>query len=220
MPRRLLPLAFVLGLVAAACAEPPHPELEFGSGRRFVPMVADSLNDAGLHAQVVVDPEERPIVSYFAFEEQTAEGVLPETRPVGAPSIPGVLMATVSDEGIWSRGAMALEAEIPNVQLPFNPGFDPAIADLSAENVTGLDVVADGDRFHAVWGSADGTFYATGSTDPSTTEQVQISQVTRTVPSGPSIALVDGAPLIAYYTSTGGAASVEIATSSGEGWDI
>ena len=50
MPRKLLPLAFVLALVAAACAEPPTADIEFGSGLRFVPMVADSLNNVGRRA--------------------------------------------------------------------------------------------------------------------------------------------------------------------------
>src|ERR671923_159480 len=163
MPRKALPFAFVLALIAAACASPQHAEVEFGSGARFVPLVADSLNDAGRHVQVAIDQEGRPLVAYFAFAEETAEGVLPQTRPVGAPSIPGVLMATLNEDGIWTRGAIALQGQITGVDVPFNPAFDPAIADLTAENVTGLDMVVDGDRFHAVWGSNAGAFYATGA---------------------------------------------------------
>ena len=68
MPRNALPFAFVLALIAAACAAPQHAEVEFGSGTRFVPMVADSLNDSGRHVQVAVDQEGRPLVGYFAFE--------------------------------------------------------------------------------------------------------------------------------------------------------
>src|SRR5919106_5601515 len=220
MPRKALPLAFALALIAAACAAPQHAEVEFGSGMRFVPMVADSLNDAGRHVQVAIDQEGRPLVAYFGFAEETAEGVLPQTRPVGAPSIPGVLMATVNEEGIWTRGAIALQGQISGVDVPFNPGFDPAIADLSAESVTGLDIAVDGDRFHAVWGSDAGAYYATGSTDPSTTEQVQIEQVTETPPYGVSIGVVGSTPWIAYYTSNDRSASVQVASSSGTGWDV
>ena len=220
MPRKVLPFVFALALIGAACAAPRHAEVEFGSGTRFVPMVADSLNDAGRHVQVAIDAEGRPLVAYFGFEEQTAEGVLPQTRPVGAPSIPGVLMASMNEEGIWTRGAIALQGQISGVDVPFNPGFDPAIADLSAENVTGLDLVVDGDTFHAVWGSDAGAWYATGSTDPSTTEQVLIEQVTETPPFGPSIGVVGATPWISYYTSNDGSASVEVATSSGAGWDV
>jgi plastocyanin len=221
MARKLLPLAFVLTLVAAACAEPPDPEIEFGSGRRFVPMVADSLNDAGRSADVLLDQDGRPIVAYFAFEERTAEGVLPQTRPVGAPTVPGVLMATMSEEGIWTRGAMALEAQIPNVSVPFNPGFDPAIGDLSAGEVSGLDVAVDGGSFHAVWASAEGVSYATGSADPNATEQVRISEVRSEPGAGPSIAIAGGQPVIAFYTSPCRArCEVKVATPSLDGWQV
>ena len=220
MPRKALPFAFVLALIAAACASPQHAEVEFGSGARFVPLVADSLNDAGRHVQVAIDQEGRPLVAYFAFAEETAEGVLPQTRPVGAPSIPGVLMATLNEDGIWTRGAIALQGQITGVDVPFNPAFDPAIADLTAENVTGLDMVVDGDRFHAVWGSNAGAFYATGSTDPSTTEQVRIEQVTETPPYGVSIGVVGSTPWVSYYTSTSERASVELATKTDDKWQV
>ena len=220
MPRKALPFAFVLALAAAACAAPQHAEVEFGSGTRFVPLVADSLNDSGRHVQVAIDQEGRPLVAYLAFEEETAEGVLPQTRPVGAPSIPGVLMATLNEDGIWTRGAIALQGQITGIDVPFNPAFDPVIADLTAENVTGLDIAVDGDRFHAVWGSDAGAYYATGSTDPNTTEQVQMEQVTDTPPYGVSIGVVGSTPWIAYYTSNDGSASVQIASSSGGGWDV
>lgn len=220
MPRKLLPLAFVLALVAAACAEPPAADIEFGSGLRFVPMVADSLNNSGVEPSVAVTSEGLPIVAYFAFEEVPEEDALPQTRPVGAPSIPGVMLATVSSEGIWTRGAIALQASIPNVQIPFNPAFDETVADLTAGNVTGLDLVVDEDAFHAVWGSPRGLYYATGSTDPAATEQVQISRVTSSTPVGPSIAVVDGSPRIAYYSSSSALASVQLAQPEGDGWSI
>jgi plastocyanin len=220
MARKLLPIAFVLAFVAAACAEPPKADIEFGSGQRFVPMVADSLNDSGVESSVAVTSAGLPIVAYFAFQEQTEKDELPQTRPVGAPSIPGVLLATVSPEGIWTRGAIALQAAIPNVLVPFNPAFDEAIADLTAKNVTGLDLVVDGDVFHAVWGSSGGLYYATGSTDPAAAEQVQISKVASSTPVGPSIAVVDGGPRIAYYSSASRLASVELARPDGDGWSI
>ena len=220
MPRKLLPLAFVLALVAAACAEPPAADIEFGSGVRFVPMVADSLNNSGVESSVAVTSDGLPIVAYFAFEEEVEEDELPQTRPVGAPSVPGVMLATVSPEGIWTRGAIALQAAIPNVQIPFNPAFDETVAGLTAANVTGLDLVVEGDAFHAVWGSPRGLYYATGSTDPASTEQVQVSRVTSSAPVGPSIAIVAGSPRIAYYSSASSLASVELAEPDGDGWAI
>ena len=220
MPRKLLPLAFGLALVAAACAEPPAADIEFGSGVRFVPMVADSLNNSGVEPSVAVTSEGLPIVAYFAFEEEVEEDELPQTRPVGAPSIPGVMLATVSPEGIWTRGAIALQAAIPNVQIPFNPAFDETVANLTVGNVTGLDLVVDGDAFHAAWGSPGGLYYATGSTDPASTEQVQVSRVISATPVGPSIAVVDGSPRIAFYSSSSSLASVRLAQPDGDGWAI
>src|SRR3712207_6606526 len=97
MVRRFLPLVFVLAIVSTACAEAVDPELQFGSGRRFVPLVADPLNDAGAFPSVAAS-DGAPLVGYFAFEEETEEGELPATRPVGSPTLPGVMMATVNDE--------------------------------------------------------------------------------------------------------------------------
>ena len=221
MIRKLLPLAVVLAIVATACSEPPSPELEFGSGKRFVPLVADPLNDAGVDPSVVVTDGGLPVVAYFAFEEVPEEGQLPATRPVGAPSLPGVLMTTVSEEGIWTRGAIAIEAQIPNVSIPFSPAEEPSVGKLTARNVTGLQVVADGDVFHTAWGSSDGLYYATGSLDPSATEQVTVSQVTSTPPRGLSIGVDGGGtPWIAFYTSTSSAATVNVATRDGERWRV
>jgi len=221
MTRKLLPLALLMALAAAACGEAPNPEVDFGSGVRFVPMVADSLNDAGRYPSVVVDGEGRPVVAYFAFPEEVPEGQLPAPRPVGAPSIPGVLMATASEDGLWTRGAMALEREVPNVEIPFDPGFEPSVADLTPAGATGLRLVSDGESFHAVWGSADGLFHATGSLDPDAGSQVQVSKVTGTPPVGPSIALdADGTPWIAFSTSTSPAATIELATPDGDRWSV
>lgn len=221
MARKLLPLAVVVALAAVACAEPPNPDVDFGSGTRFVPFVADSLNNSGLHPSVVIDGAGLPVVTYFGFEEEVAEGDFPQTRPVGAPTLPGVLTATVSEDGIWTRGATAIAAQIPSVGVAFAPAFDDAIADLTPEEVTGLRSVVDGDTLHVVWGSADGVFYAAGSSNPGSTQQFELQRVTTTPPVGPSIVVgADGTPVIAYSTSTSAAASIEVATPEGEGWAI
>jgi plastocyanin len=215
---KLLPLAFVLALVAAACAEPPTPSVDVGSGLRFLPEVADSLNDAGRYPSIVTNPDGQPVVAYFGFEEELEEGEVPISRPVGSPSIPGVLLAGLSDQGYWTRGAIAIADQIPNVSIAFNPAFEPSVADLTPRNVTGLAMAADGDTYHAVWGSAMGVYYATGSLDPATTTQARITRVSTTPGTGPSIALVNGQPWIAFYTSTSSAATVQLATPSGDTW--
>jgi len=215
---KLLPLAFVLALVAAACAEPPTPSVDVGSGLRFLPEVADSLNDAGRFPSIVTNPEGQPVVAYFGFQEELEEGEVPISRPVGSPSIPGVLLAGLSDQGYWTRGAIAIADQIPNVSIAFNPAFEPSVADLTPQSVTGLAMVADGDTYHAVWASDAGVDYATGSLDPAATTQAQVTEVTSMPGFGPSIALVDGEPWIAFYTSTSSSAKVKLATPDGATW--
>jgi plastocyanin len=219
MSRKLLALAAVLAIGAAACAEPPNPEPDFGSGVRFVPLVADPLNNAGLDPSLVLTEEGLPIVGYFAFPEEVPEGGLVQTRPVTAPSIPGVLAATVNDEGVWTRGALALQEEIPNVDVAFNPGFERTVGDLTAANVTGLRVVLAGDTLHAVWGARNGLFYGTGSADPSSSTPFAIERVSRTPPVGLSLAVDGGTPWIGYYTSASEAASVIAAMKGPNGWE-
>lgn len=220
MSRKLLSLAVVLAFAAAACAEPPNPEPDFGSGQRFVPLVADPLNNAGVDPSVVVTEDGLPIVGYFAFPEDVPEGTLVQTRPVGAPSIPGVLAATVNEDGVWTRGALALEEEIPNVDVAFNPGFEPSVAELTADDVSGLQVVLAGDTLHAAWGSSNGLFYGSGSADPSASTPFAIERVSSTPPVGLSLAVDGGTPWIAYYTSSSSTARVTVATKSGDTWAL
>ena len=215
---KLLPFAFVLALVAAACAEPPTPSVDVGSGLRFLPEVADSLNDAGRYPSIVTNPDGLPVVAYFGFGEKLEEGEVPISRPVGSPSIPGVFLAGLSDQGYWTRGAIAIADQIPNVSIAFNPAFEPSVAELTPEDVTGLAMVADGEDYHAVWGSEGGVLYATGSLDPATTTQAEVTHVTSTPGLGPSIALVNGVPWIAFYTSTSSSATVQLATPDGDTW--
>ena len=217
---KLLPLAFVLALVAAACAEPPTPSVDVGSGLRFLPEVADSLNDAGRYPSIVTNPDGQPVVAYFGFEEELEEGEVPISRPVGSPSIPGVLLAGLSDQGYWTRGAIAIADQIPNVSIAFNPAFEPSVADLTPQSVTGIAMVADGDTYHAVWASDAGVSYATGSLDPATTTQAEVTEVSSEAASGPSIALDrSGTPWISYYSSLeSDLATVQLATPGDGGW--
>jgi plastocyanin len=218
--RKLAPLAFVLALVAAACSEPPAPTVDVGSGVRFLPEVADSLNDAGRFSSVVINGDGLPVVAYFGFEEVPEEGEVVAPRPVGAPSLPGVFLATVSQEGFWTRGAIAITEQIPNVNVAFNPAFESSVSRLTPDNVTGLQLVADGDTYHAVWGSGAGIYYATGSLDPASATQATAELVSNSPGLGPSIALVDGEPWIAFQTSTSPDSTVQLATPDGDRWNV
>jgi len=140
MPRKLSPFAAVLLLVAAACAEPPTPTVDVGSGVRFLPAVADSLNDAGRYPAVVVNEDGRPVVAYFGFEEIPKKDEVVQTRPVGSPSIPGVFLATVSEEGYWTRGAIAIADEIAGAAQLVMGKTDG----IPAAVIRGLAVAGDG----------------------------------------------------------------------------
>jgi plastocyanin len=216
MSRKLILLATVLGVAATACAAAPV-EPSFGSGTGFAAAVVDPLNDAGrLSSVAVVDG--RPVIAYVSFEEDVPEGSLPETRPIGLPSLPGIMLATVQD-GIWTRGAIAIEKQINNVQVAFNPAFEETVASLTPANVTGLQLVADdGGMLHAVWGSADGLFYAMGTADPASPTQWEVEKVAETPPYGPSLALDgSGNPWIAYTTAVS-TADLVVATKDGSSW--
>jgi plastocyanin len=216
MSKKLLPAALVLGILAAACAQAPA-ELELGSGTQFVPQVADPFNDAGLDPSVVV-VDGQPYVAYFAFPEDVPEGSLPASRPLGMPPLPGVMLATVKDN-VWTRGAIAIGKKLPNVQVKFDPAVEPSVGKLTPQSVTGLQLAADANGgLHAVWGSADGVFYASGSADPASTTPWTVEQVAISPGYGPSLAM-DGAgnPWIAYTTAIS-VADLTVATMDAAGW--
>jgi plastocyanin len=220
MSKRLPSLAFLLGLVAAACSTPTQATVGFGSGTQFVPEVADSLNDAGLYPSVVTTDDGQPYVAYFSFPDTLPEGSVAPPRPIGLPSIPGVMLATEKD-GIWTRGAIAIAAAIPNVTVAFGPATDPSVGKLTHQNVTGLQLAIDGQGgLHAAWGSSEGLYYASGTGDPSGTPWT-MEQATAASTVGLSLAVDDtGTPWISYYGSGTDGPSVKVAHLDGSDWVI
>jgi plastocyanin len=221
MSRRLLPLAFVLGLFAAACAEPPDAHIGFGSGQQFVPQVADAQDDVGLYPSVAVDAQGVPYVSYFGFPEQLAEGEVAVPRPIGAPSVPSVLLTNVND-GIWTRGAVAMEKAIPNVNVAFGPAEVPEVKSMKPQNVNGTSVAIDGSGgIHVAWVSNTGVWYAHSMDGTSfMASQVEKARIDQRGPIGqPSIAVdAQGTPWIAYTRTTARGQDVVVATSGGSSW--
>lgn len=219
MSRRLWFLALALGLAATACATPPTVSVQFGSGSQFVPEVADSVGDAGLYPSVAVTSDGQPYIAYFAFPDELPKDQTAPARPIGLPSIPGVMLATVKD-GVWTRGGIAMSAAIQNVAVAFDPATDKSVGDLTPENVTGLQLVVDGQGgLHAAWGASNGLWYASGSGDPASTTQWTLEHVAVSPPYGLSLAVDQGgAPWISYYTSAGAHASVILASKSGTKW--
>ncbi len=223
--RLALPTILAFVLLGAACGEPPKGEVDFGSGRQFVPQVADSIDDVGLGAALALDGDGTPFISYFGFPAVLAEGEIPVARPVGAPFVPAVLLATQSD-GVWNRGAAAMDRDAPDrVAVAFGPDTVESLSDASPANTNGTDVAigADG-TMHVVWTGPDGIWYASG-TDSFTAEKI-ISHLPALSESGPlgwpAIAVdADGTPWVAAtVTASDGGQEVVAATSRDGGWDV
>jgi len=228
-----LPILFIaLALVAAACGSIPEGEVVSGEGDRFVPFVAEFLDDAGLGNSLAVDAEGVPFISYLIFPAVLEKDEIPVGRPLGAPYIvtdddepkdgAAVGVASLSTEGVWTRGAVAQVRETPSgVYIPYGPVVEPSLVGATAENTNGTDIaVDDAGATHVVWTGKAGVFYASG-TDTSTVEPVFDYDFTlrKAGPIGrPGVTVdADGNPWVAYTLSAGGQ-QVRVATKSGDRW--
>jgi hypothetical protein len=230
--KRLLILACAATLTAAACGSIPEGEVVAGEGARFVPFVTEFLDDAGLGNAIAVDAEGVPYASYLIFPAMLEEGEIPVGRPLGAPYITtddpepkdgaAVGVASLSADGIWTRGAVAQVRETPaGVYIPFGPAFEPSLVGATAENTNGTDIaIDDAGTKHVVWTGRDGVYYASG-TDASSVERVfdygdtldQAGAIGR-----PSVAVdADGVPWIAF-TVDSGRREVRVAIGTDDGW--
>lgn len=233
MSKRLLLTLCAAALVTAACGSIPEGEVVAGEGSRFVPFVTEFLDDAGLGNAVAVDAEGVPSTSYFIFPAVLAEGEIPVGRPLGAPYITtddkepkdgaAVGLASLSADGVWTRGAVAQVRETPSgVFIPFGPAFERSLVGATAENTNGTDIAVDdsGTR-HVVWTGHDGVYYASGG-DTSTVERVYRygPSLRRAGPIGrPSVTVDgDGVPWVAY-TVNANMQEVRVARKTDDGWD-
>jgi hypothetical protein len=213
-----------LVLLTVACGGAlPKPEVRGPEGRQFIPMVPDSIDDVGLAPSVTVDDEGLPNISYFGFPAVLEEGEIPVARPVGSPFLQtedgkdagAVLLASLTPEQIWTRGAVAQPRESPaGVPVPFNPAADPSLASLTPASAKGTDIAITGTDIHAVWSADTGVWYGVG---PS----FEIGAVEETPEAGAPSIVVDGsgAPIVAY-TVGGTRPEVRVAERSGERWRI
>jgi plastocyanin len=220
--KRLVLPTILLVLVAAGCGEPTVGEVDFGSGRQFVPEVADSIDNVGIAPAVALDADGIPFVSYLGFPAELEEGEIPVPRPVGAPFVPGVLLASQS-EGVWNRGAVAMYQDPPDrVSVPFGPATVESLAHTTPETTAGTDItVAENGTIHVVWAAADGIWYASGPS-PFTATQVTAPELTEGgAPGWPSVTLDEsGSPWIAATVATSGGQQVIAATPDGDAWDV
>ncbi len=215
-------------MLAAACSSnPTATSINFGSGVRFVPEVADSLDDVGLGSAIALDTGGVPYVTYFGFPAIVKEGEIPIPRPIGSPFLPGVLLSSVDANGVWTHGAIEQskpKAGLPQgITVPFGPVTTENLQ-LTADdsNGTAIAVGSDG-TVHAAWTMRDGVDYGTTKADgTSTVEQVfdYGAAVSLAGPiSAPGIALdAGGNPWVAFSVLGSGGLEVHAATLNGSKW--
>lgn len=222
MSRRLLAFPLVLGVLAAACSAPPRATVSFGSGKQFVPQVADFLGNTGVEPAVAVTADGTPYVVSFGFLEQLEEGQTAPTRPIGYPSVPNVGLVSVKD-GIWIHGAVAMQDNIANVNVPSNPAAVAELKTMTAQNANGTAIAVDSQgHLHVVWAADTGVWYADDSSGNFTAAQVQKMDppLTEAGPLGaPSVAVMsDGRPWVAYTVATDTGLEVTAATPVNGKW--
>jgi plastocyanin len=194
-PKLVVSLALALGLFAVACSPPPKPTLDLGTGTQFVPQVVDYLDNVGFDPAIALDSSNNPAVTYFGVAQKLTPGEIPPAHPIGSPTLPAVLLATL-DSGVWTRGKV-----------------EDDVKDLTAEDATGTGVAYDSsDKLHVVWSTTKGLWYADNTAGDFSPKQVDSGPI-----AGPSIALdSSGTPWIAYYSGQ----NVYVATQKGSRWDI
>ena len=218
---RLITAVASIVALTAACGSAPEPGVKVPDGRRFIPMVPDSIDDVGFAPSLAVDGDGLPNISYFGFPATLEEGEIPIARPVGSPFLQtedgegggAVLLAGLTPEQVWNRGAVAQPREAPSgVPIPFGPAAEPSLASLTPSNAKGTDIAIAGADIHASWTTDTGVWYGVGPV-------FEVEPVEETRGAGaPSIVLDgSGAPVIAY-TVAGTEPEVRIAERSGERW--
>jgi hypothetical protein len=223
MSRRLPFVALCLAVLAPACARPvTPPPVEFGAGTQFVSFVADSADDVGGGSSIAVSPDGTPYVSYFGFAAELKPGEIVPARPVAAPTLPSVDLTGAKD-GIWTRGAVAIQAQIPNVTVAFGPAVVGDVASMTPQNVNGTAMAMDASGgIHVVWASDTGVWYAMGTGTAFTASQVSKIEppLSTAGPLGaPSIAIDKaGTPWVAYTVASAVGLQVMVATPKGERW--
>ena len=216
-------VASLVLLVVACGGAIPQPEVKVPKGRQFIPMVPDSIDDVGLAPSVTIDGQGLPTVSYFGFPAKLVEGAIPIARPVGSPFLEtedgkdagAVLLASLTPEQIWIRGAVAQPRESPaGVPVPFDPAAEPSLATLTPARAKGTDVAISGTDIHTVWTADTGVWYGVG---PS----FEVGAVEETPEAGAPSIVVDGSgvPIVAY-TVAGTRPEVRVAERRGERWRI
>ena len=226
MAKRTLIASVTLGLLTVACVSSSTPPVDYGVGARFVPFVVDATDDMGQGTAVALTADGIPYVSYFGFGAELKDGEIAIPRPFGAPTVPGVMLATATTDALWQRGAVNMsEPKIPTtgVTIPFGPVETPGLG-LTTTNSNGTAIaVADDGTVHVAWTMGGAVYHAStklGGT--STVEKVFDlgSTVDEAGPIGrPGITLDGaGAPWIAFTAESSKGQAVHVAQLTGAAW--
>jgi hypothetical protein len=225
--RSLIPTA-ALTFFAVACAASAVPPVDYGSGARFVPLVVETLDDAGQGASAAVSADGTVYVSSFGFAGEVPEGQIAIPRPIGSAFLPAVLLTSVSPEGMVTKGAVqqAKPAVAPaGIQVPFRPETAEGL-DLTAANANGSSVAIGSDgSVHVTWTAGRFVSYAkvvTGSGAAVSTVFDYGSALAQAGPIGrPAIALdASGTPWIAFGVSQESRFREIVATPGADGWSL
>ena len=227
MSKRPFALIAGLALLASACASTATAtSVDLNSS--FVPMVADTLDNVGLGSAVAVDSGGLPYVTYFGFPGVVAKGQIAIPRPIGSPYVPGVLLTTMTQQGIWLHGAIdqTKPAAVPaGVNIPFGP-VSTAKLPLTQDNANGTAIALASDgTVHAAWTMGGVVDYGTTKLGgASTVEQVFSfgGSLKEAGPvSQPGIALDgNGSPWIAFAVDVGTGVDIRVATKNGDAWKV
>lgn len=244
MWKRLLILTCAAALLLVACSDTTPGDVVPGSGVRFVPLVVDFSDNAGLGNAVTVDKDGVPYASYLIFPAVLKAGDIPVSRPIGAPyiktettpastdnpdGIPGkdgaaVGLASVAANQVVTRGGVAQVRDTPTgIVIPYGPATEPSLIGATPENTNGTDTAIDGaGGKHVVWTGKDGVYYGYGSATGSfSVEQVYAygGQVRNAGPIGRASVATDAndVPWVAYAAVTQ-KTDIRVVTKAGDRW--
>jgi plastocyanin len=226
---RLLTFSAALALFAVACAAPETTPVDFGEGARFVPSVADTLDDVGEGASIAIAEDGTAYVSYFGFPAEVAEGEIAIPRPIGSAFLPATLLTSIDGDGLITKGAVQQQkpsqGEPPGIKVPFRPDTVEKL-DLTAANANGTSVAVGTDgSVHVVWTAGGAVYYAKVVKDADAAVSTVYETGTAVSQAGPlgrpAIAL-DGAgtPWIAFGANDAEGLREVVATPAGTSWDL
>jgi plastocyanin len=131
-------------------------------------------------------------------------------------------MASTKD-GIWTRGAVAMQAPIPNVSVAFGPATVAQVKSITPQNVNGTALAIDPSvGFHVSWAADTGLWYAEsmGTSFTASLLQPMRPRLERAGPLGPPAVAVTpaGTPWVAFILATARGQEVTVKTPVAGAW--